>query len=105
VKRPPFKIAPSSPMTAQRIMRDGRTIVRSGRGHYVWTWSVLVPIATGVAPDGVNVRLGRDHPWHHIDLTADEAYALILDGDGPAVAGIVRLVNSHRRRNGLEVRP
>lgn len=82
------------------ITRRGN-LIRSGRASYVWQWYVLVPIACGVAPDGVEIRLERSKTWHRITYTPDEAYDLIIAHYNK---GTRRTVESHRRKRGLPVR-
>lgn len=104
MKRAPFKMLPHR-QAQTRTRRDGRPPMgRGGRASYCWQWNVLVPIACGTAPYGVEIRLAgtpdRQHPWHLIDYTPDEAYALIREHYN---AGTKRLVDGHRRRRGLTV--
>lgn len=99
MKRPPFDV--SGPRGAQARRAGGRTI--TGRASFVWLHGVIVPIACGVADDGVEIRRrSPDGPWHRITYTPDEAYRLLVDRY-PMQGGLRRKVEAFRRRNGLEV--
>lgn len=102
MKRPPFKMVPSRYAVARHAAPDGRVRPLTGRASFVWQWGVLIPIAAGTAPRGVEIRETglRQGPWHLIDYTEAEAYELIRKHYRP---GTVRLVESHRRKRGLPV--
>lgn len=103
MKRPPFQMVTHRSAMTRRSVPGHRPMIRGARASYCWQWFVLVPIACGAAPDGVEIRLsgsrgGREHPWYLIDYTPDEAYRLICRH---YPAGTRKLVESHRARRGL----
>lgn len=97
MKRPPFKLR--TDRAAQSRRPDG-SMLRSGRSTFIYETYVLLPIACGTAPQGIDIRIGPGHPWHRIDLTHDEAYAIVRE---KCRTGLVRQAESHRRRRGLPV--
>ncbi len=102
MKRMPFKMKPSRYAQTRYVSPDGREQQMNARASYVWLWSVLVPLACGTATSVEIRETGlRKGPWHLIDYTSDEAYALIVEHYNP---GTKRLVDSHRRKRGLSVR-
>lgn len=99
----PFKIAGFKWAQARRPSTDPRSpkpVLLSGRAVHVWLHGVIVPIACGLAPEGVEIRKSHDSPWHLIDYTPDEAYALLVE-HYPMQRGLRQKVDAHRKRNGL----
>lgn len=92
---------PSRGAVANRIGR-GRSL--SGRASFVWLHGVLVPIACGLAPDGVEIKARDLGKWHLITGTPDEAWSLIRQ-HYPMQKGLQRKVAWHRERNGLGLDP
>lgn len=104
--RPPFKL--QGRHAAARVFRDGKQLpgfsgYASGRASYVWTWYVLVPLASEAA-DSVEFRMGPgEHPWHRITATPEEALAELEKGR-PWTSAIIKKVEVAReaRRARLE---
>lgn len=96
MKRHPFRMD----SRAAVARRDGSMPI-GGRASFVWLYGVLIPIACGVAPDGVEIALRRGAKplvWHRITLTKAEAEAEISDHYPLQRASLGRLIASHRRR-------
>lgn len=70
MKRPPFKILPST----QSVYRRGGRFVTAGRTSFVW--ETLVMAAACNVPGPHEIRRGTG-PWYRIDLTVAEAEAAL----------------------------
>jgi len=86
---------------ARRRLAGGGEIVRSARASYVWLWYVLLPIACGLAPDGVEVRMtSPSGPWHRVTATPDEALDEIRATYPLQRVTLERIAARHRSRIG-----
>jgi hypothetical protein len=89
---------PSRGAQTRRWQPGRKPILLSGRAHFVWLHGVLVPIACGLAPDGVEIRRQSPFgPWHLIRMTPEEALAEIDAGYPLTRAGLRRKIAAVRR--------
>jgi hypothetical protein len=73
MKRMPFKMIPSRSAT---LMRDGKFVV-GGRASFVWE-CFLKNRAAGVSGNYI-IRSDRNHPWHRLDWTIEEAEIALME--------------------------